>query len=104
MKYTFKLDSLSAQAKGLAIVMPLKYQILVFKNPEKFLVQFKDRVNFGLFNELESAQQLADILLTIQNILNKKAIEYMKRYLMLEPDASDTRASQDKIYEWEVML
>jgi tetratricopeptide (TPR) repeat protein len=29
------------------------------------------------------------------------AIYYMKKYLMLEPDAPDARSSQDKIYEWE---
>lgn len=193
VKYTFELDSLNVKAKGFALVIPLKYQILVFKNPEKFLVQFKDRVNFGIFDELESAKQLADVLYTIQNILYKKsneeiikkieservkfdslvqkyrsievkplmteeqrklivqanfqlrqkqfqkaidsyekalavnpiaypaaysnmalieaqlanypkAIEYMKKYLMLEPDASDARASQDKIYEWETQL
>ena len=193
VKYTFELDSLNVKAKGFAIVIPLKYQILVFKNPDKYLVQFKNRVNFGIFDELESAKQLADVLYTIQNILYKKsneeiikkieservkfdslvqkyrsmevkplmteeqrklivqanyftqhkqfqkaldaynkaleinpiaypaaysnmalieaqlsnflpAIEYMKKYLLLEPDAPDARASQDKIYEWEVML
>jgi tetratricopeptide (TPR) repeat protein len=29
------------------------------------------------------------------------AIYYMKKYLMLEPEASDARSAQDKIYEWE---
>lgn len=32
------------------------------------------------------------------------AILEMKEYLMLVPDASDARASQDKIYEWEGKL
>jgi hypothetical protein len=27
----------------------------------------------------------------------------MKKYLLLEPDASDARGAQDKIYEWEIM-
>ena len=30
------------------------------------------------------------------------AIYYMKKYLMLEPDAPDARSCQDKIYEWEL--
>jgi tetratricopeptide (TPR) repeat protein len=30
-----------------------------------------------------------------------KAILNMKKYLLLVPDASDARAAQDKIYEWE---
>ena len=32
------------------------------------------------------------------------AIYHMKKYLMLEPNASDSRASQDKMYEWEIMM
>jgi tetratricopeptide (TPR) repeat protein len=32
------------------------------------------------------------------------AIFYMKKYLMLEPEASDSRSAQDKIYVWEAQL
>jgi tetratricopeptide (TPR) repeat protein len=32
------------------------------------------------------------------------AIFYMKEYLLLEPEASDARSAQDKIYEWEAMV
>ena len=32
------------------------------------------------------------------------AIYYMKKYLMLEPEASDARIAQDKIYLWEAQL
>lgn len=32
------------------------------------------------------------------------AIYYMKKYLMLEPDAEDARICQDKIYEWNALL
>jgi tetratricopeptide (TPR) repeat protein len=32
------------------------------------------------------------------------AIYYMKKYLLLEPEASDARSAQDKIYEWELMM
>ena len=32
------------------------------------------------------------------------AISSMKQYLALEPEAKDARSSQDKIYEWELML
>ena len=31
----------------------------------------------------------------------EEAIKNMKKYLLLVPDASDARAAQDKIYEWE---
>jgi tetratricopeptide (TPR) repeat protein len=30
------------------------------------------------------------------------AINYMKKYLLLEPEAKDARGAQDKIYEWEL--
>lgn len=32
------------------------------------------------------------------------AISYMKKYLLLVPDAKDARSAQDKIYEWEIMV
>ena len=31
------------------------------------------------------------------------AIEHMKTYLKLVPEAADARAAQDKIYEWEAL-
>ncbi len=33
-----------------------------------------------------------------------EAIYYMKKYLMLVPDAEDARKAQDKIYEWEAVI
>lgn len=33
-----------------------------------------------------------------------EAINRMKKYLKLLPDAADARAAQDKIYEWEAMM
>lgn len=32
------------------------------------------------------------------------AIFYMRKYLMLVPEAEDARSCQDKIYEWEIMM
>lgn len=32
------------------------------------------------------------------------AIYFMKKYLLLEPEASDARSAQDKIYEWKAMM
>jgi hypothetical protein len=40
-------------------------------------------------------------LLYGQESLFGNAILNMKKYLVLKPDASDARAAQDKIYEWE---
>jgi len=33
-----------------------------------------------------------------------KAIVNMSKYILLEPDAPDARSSQDKIYEWELLI
>ena len=43
-------------------------------------------------------------LLHEQQRLYSFAITYMKKYLMLVPDAPDARGAQDKIYEWETMI
>jgi len=40
-------------------------------------------------------------LLEAQISSYKEAISFMKKYLLLVPDAPDARAAQDKIYEWE---
>ncbi len=42
-------------------------------------------------------------LLSAQEHRFRSAIGYMKRYLLLVPDAKDARSAQDKIYEWEAM-
>lgn len=42
-------------------------------------------------------------LLSAQENRFKSAIGYMKKYLLLAPDAKDARSAQDKIYEWEAM-
>jgi len=43
-------------------------------------------------------------LLTAQINHFNAAIYYMKKYLMLEPEASDARSAQDKIYLWETQI
>ena len=43
-------------------------------------------------------------LLYAQQKHPRRAIFYMKHYLLLEPDAKDARSAQDKIYEWEALL
>ncbi|MCU0414465.1 MAG: tetratricopeptide repeat protein [Ignavibacteriaceae bacterium] len=43
-------------------------------------------------------------LLSAQILDFQAAIFYMKKYLLLEPEADDARSSQDKIYEWEAKI
>jgi len=45
---------------------------------------------------------LALLLAQINNF--DGAISYMKKYLLLEPEATDARNAQDKIYEWEAQI
>lgn len=43
-------------------------------------------------------------LLSAQTKRFNAAIYYMKKYLMLEPEATDARGAQDKIYLWEAQI
>jgi len=43
-------------------------------------------------------------LLTAQLKNYEGAIFYMKKYLLLGPEAADARNAQDKIYEWEIKV
>lgn len=43
-------------------------------------------------------------LMQAQLELYDLAIYHMKKYIMLVPEAPDARASQDKIYEWEILM
>jgi tetratricopeptide (TPR) repeat protein len=43
-------------------------------------------------------------LLYAQENYYQRAIDQMKRYLLLVPDARDARSAQDKIYEWELQM
>lgn len=43
-------------------------------------------------------------LLSAQQDRFQEAIGYMKKYLLLEPNSSDARGAQDKIYEWELLI
>ena len=43
-------------------------------------------------------------LLFAQDGYYQHAINQMKKYLMLVPDAKDARSAQDKIYEWELQM
>lgn len=43
-------------------------------------------------------------LLSAQISKYTAAVYYMKKYMMLVPEATDTRSCQDKIYEWKIMM
>lgn len=87
----------------------------VSEEQRKYLVQangFNDQRNYTkaieLYKKAIETDQTAypgaySNLAILSAQVNKfdTAIYYMKKYLMLEPDATDARGAQDKIYLWE---
>ena len=71
------------------------------KNYLEALAQYKKVVELNLTSYPAAYYNLA--LLAAQENLPVSAVYYMKRYLMLVPDAKDARSAQDKIYEWEYL-
>jgi len=96
----------------------LKEKPLVSEEQRKYIVQANSSVQqhqyigaVELFNkaiELDPTaypaaySNLALLSAQISNFY--AAIYYMKKYLLLVPDASDARSGQDKIYEWELSI
>ncbi|MBL0224475.1 MAG: hypothetical protein IPQ16_02490 [Geobacteraceae bacterium] len=71
------------------------------KNYQEALAQYKKVVELSLTSYPAAYYNLA--LLAAQENLPVSAVYYMKRYLLLLPDAKDARSAQDKIYEWEYL-
>lgn len=96
----------------------LKVKPPVSEEQRKFIVQanlFNQQKNYTKAIELYTQaieldqtaypagySNLALLLAQINNF--SAAIDNMKKYLLLEPEASDARSGQDKIYEWEAMI
>jgi tetratricopeptide (TPR) repeat protein len=95
----------------------LKVKPTVSEEQRKFIVQanlFNQQKNYNkaieIYKKAIEIDQIAypaaysNVALLYAQI-NKfnDAIIYMKKYLLLEPEGSDARSAQDKIYEWEAM-
>jgi tetratricopeptide (TPR) repeat protein len=90
---------------------------VVSEEQRKFIVQanlFSQQKNYAraieLYNKVLDIDPVAypaaysNLALLCAQVNNfKGAIDYMKKYLLLDPQASDSRSAQDKIYEWEAM-
>jgi tetratricopeptide (TPR) repeat protein len=100
-----------------------RYKELVTKPPiseeqRKYIVQANAAAQKKDYNQaIAYYQQLLQVsetsypeayfnlaLLYGQEILFDYAVLNMKKYLLLKPDATDARAAQDKIYEWEATI
>ena len=96
----------------------LKVKPPVSEEQRKFIVQANSFNQQKLFDKaIEYYNKAIDLdqtaypaaysniaLLSAQLHKYDEAISSMKKYLLLEPNASDARGAQDKIYEWEIML
>ncbi|MGE5457344.1 MAG: tetratricopeptide repeat protein [Methanococcaceae archaeon] len=72
------------------------------KNYEKAIELYKKAIELDQTAFPAGYSNLA--LLSAQLSQYDEAIFYMKKYLLLEPDAVEARADQDKIYEWETLM
>jgi tetratricopeptide (TPR) repeat protein len=118
-----KMEKLNAQQLILFEPIAAQYRALKVKPPvseeqRKYIVQanlFNQQKKYDkaieLYNKANELDQTAFpaaysnlALLSAQLHKFNTAIYYMKKYLLLEPDASDARGAQDKIYEWEAQV
>jgi tetratricopeptide (TPR) repeat protein len=96
----------------------LKVKPPVSEEQRKYIVQANDLTQekmydkaIELYNKAIELDQTAYpaayfnlALLSARIYKYNTAIYYMKKYLLLEPEASDARSAQDKIYGWEIMM
>ena len=103
-------EPIAAQYRALKVKPP------VSEEQRKYIVQansFNQKKDFiraiELYSKAIEIEQTAYpaaysnlALLSAQVNKYNDAIFYMKKYLLLEPDATDSRGARDKIYEWEI--
>ncbi len=70
------------------------------KNYSQALKYYGKALEINPFSYTAAYFNMALIAAQIKNY--KYAVLYMKKYLIVEPNAPDARAAQDKIYEWEL--
>lgn len=119
VKYKIKQDSLLAAFKLIAEKYHAsKVKPKISEEQRKYIIQangFNDQKMYDkaieLYKKAIEVDQTAYpaaysnlALLSAQIKRFNEAIYYMKKYLMLEPEASDGRSAQDKIYLWEAQI
>ncbi len=72
------------------------------KNYFVALKLYENAIGINPFTYPQAYYNMALIASQIKNY--HYAMFNMKKYLILSPDASDARAAQDKIYEWELLI
>jgi tetratricopeptide (TPR) repeat protein len=111
MKGDNRFDSLAVQYRALAV------KPVVSENERRYIVQANAMTQAKNYNRAIELYEKAiflnptnpmvynneALLLAIVGQYNS-AINRMKKYLKLVPEAEDARAAQDKIYEWEAEI
>jgi len=95
----------------------LKVKPAVPEEQRKYVVQANSMTQMKnypeaikLYDQAIAAYQTNPVVYYNQSLLfaqikqYESAINRMKKYLMLAPNASDARSAQDKIYEWEILM
>lgn len=72
------------------------------KNYVKAIELYKKVIDMDPVSYPAGYSNLALLCAQVNNF--NAAIDHMKKYLLLEPEASDARGAQDKIYEWEALI
>ena len=72
------------------------------KEYEKAIEQYEKAIGIDQTSYPGAFYNLALLFAQVQNY--NTAIYYVQLLLLLEPEAQDTRAARDKIYEWETMM
>lgn len=119
-QYNVKLyDSLLTEFKPIAArYCSLVEKITISEEQRKYIVQANLANDQKMYNKaIEFYNKAIELdqtafpaaysnLALISALANnfEAAVFNMKKYLLLEPEASDARSSQDKIYEWEMMI
>jgi len=111
VKEVIGFDSIAAQYRALKVKPPMS------EEARKFVVQANSQTQLKNYKRaIELYEQAIEVDPTNPMVYNNQAlllamvsnfdaaINSMKKYLKLVPDAPDARAAQDKIYEWEVNI
>lgn len=104
-------EPIAAQYRALKVKPPVSEEQRKYIVQANSMTQLKNYAEaIKLYDKAIEADQVNPIVYYNQALLLAQikrfdiAINRMKKYLMLSPEASDARSAQDKIYEWEILM
>lgn len=104
-------EPIAAQYRALKVKPPVSEEQRKYVVQANSMTQLKNYLEaIKLYDKAIEADQTNPIVYYNQALLLAQvrrydtAINRMKKYLMLSPEAPDARRAQDKIYEWEILM